>query len=254
MINPIRAVLFDMGGTLEDLSHDDALRLDATRGIQAILSTYGLDPGLAIPDLYPTILAGLKKYQAWRNISEIELPSEQIWSEYVLANLGLPVERLAAIGEELGVYYDTHFHRRTLRPEARPLLDALRQRGIRLGVISNILSRGAVPISLTRYDLLDYFEVVLTSASFGSRKPNPRIFLEATRRLNLLPNDCAYVGDTVSRDVIGARRAGYRLAIQLKSSMTLSLDGENQVEPPDAVIENLSQVIDLITILPENRK
>jgi putative hydrolase of the HAD superfamily len=65
--------------------------------------------------------------------------------------------------------------------------------------------------------------------------------------LELPPVACAYVGDTISRDVAGARRSGYGLAIQIKSFLTATSDRPTDVEPPDAVIHNLMQIVDLIT-------
>jgi putative hydrolase of the HAD superfamily len=243
----IRAVLFDLGGTLEDVYFDDAWRLQATRGFRDILAQHNLDPGLTIPELYATLKTGMEQYQTWREESERELPPERVWGKYVFTNHNLPQEELAAIGEELAFYWDTRFSRRALRPEVPALLDALRARGFRLGVISNITSRESVPHQLTQYGIRDCFQVVLASSVFGWRKPSPRIFLEATRQLNLAPAECAYVGDTVSRDVIGARRAGYGLVIQIKSFLTARSDRETDVEPPDAVVENLMQVIALVS-------
>lgn len=243
----IRAVIFDMGGTLEDIYYDDALRLDATRGLRRMLGMHGIDPGLSVPDLCAVVKAGMDKYNAWREETEVELPPERLWSEFVLVAQGLPKERVAEIGEELALYYDLHFYKRALRPEAESLLAVLRERHMRLGVISNVYSRGAVPCNLARYGLTLFFQSVVTSSTFGWRKPNARIFLEATRLMKLSPAACAYVGDTVSRDVVGARRAGYGLAIQIKSFLTARSDRETDVESPDAVIDNLMQVVELVT-------
>jgi putative hydrolase of the HAD superfamily len=250
----IRAVVFDMGGTLEDVYYDDDLRLKATPGFREILAKHDLDPGLSITDLYAVIKAGMKKYGAWREKTEQEMPPEQVWNKFVFTNQGLPKEKLAAIGEELAFYWDMRFSHRVLRPESPGVLDVLHERGFRLGVISNILSRGMVPFKLDEYGLTRYFQVVLASASFGWRKPNPHIFLEATRLMDLPPAACAYVGDTVSRDVIGARRAGYGLVIQIKSFLTTQADGETDVAPPDAVVQNLTEVVEIVNPLPERSR
>ncbi len=243
----IRAVIFDMGGTLEDIYYDDPLRLEATRGLKRILCEHGLDRGYELEQLYRIVDAGMKQYGVWREETERELPASRIWSEYVLADQDLPRDQVAAIGEDLALYYDLHFYKRSLRPEARELLKCLRERGVRLGIISNVYSRRAVPINLARYELTDYFEAVVTSAAFGWRKPNPAIFLETARQMYLAPGECAYVGDTVSRDIAGARRSGYRLAIQIKSFLTEIADTDHDTELPDAIIQDLRQVSDIIT-------
>lgn len=250
----IRAVIFDLGGTLEDIYYDDDLRLKAMPGLRSILAQYGLDPGLPTPELYAVIQAGMKKYNTWRLATERELPPERVWDEFILANYGFSKDQVYAAGEMLAFYWDTQFSRRTLRPEAIATLDALRQRGLRLGVISNIHSRGMVPFQLAQYGMTDYFQAVLASAVLGWRKPNPRIFLEMARLLELEPAQCAYVGDTISRDVVGARRAGYGLAIQIKSFLTAQADREIDTEPPDIVIQNLIQIVDIIQNALEHQK
>ena len=243
----IRAVIFDLGGTLEDVYYDDVLRLRATPGIREILGRNNLNLGLSDADLYAVIKTGMKKYGTWREETEQELPPERVWADFIFVNFKVPEEILAAIGEELAFYWDTQFSTRVMRMEAPTALKLLHARGFRLGVISNITSRTMVPFKLNEYGIAHFFQVVLASAEFGWRKPSPRIFLEAARQIGCSPSECAYVGDTISRDVIGARRAGYGWAIQIKSFLTTVSDKETDIEPPDAVVENLIQVVNIIT-------
>jgi putative hydrolase of the HAD superfamily len=238
--------MFDMGGTLEAVHYDDEMRLNATLGFRDILAKHDLNPGLAIPELYAVIKNGMLKYQAWRVESQKELPPEQLWSTFVFTNDGLAKDKIAAIGEDLAFYWDTQFFKRELRPNVPAMLAALHERGFRLGVISNTTSRSEVPHKLAEYGIAQYFDVVLMSAEFGWRKPNPRIFHEAAHLMNVPPAACAYVGDTISRDVIGARRAGYAMVIQIKSFLTTQVDSSADTEQPDAVVQNLMQVVDLV--------
>ena len=248
-VTPIQAVLFDMGGTLEDLYYDDASRLQATRGLHALLVELGLDPGLSLLDLQAAVLSGMKAYQQWREKSEVELPPERVWTEYIFSNHGLSRDRLMKAAEDITLYYENNYHVRSLRPEAPKALEALHRRGFRLGIISNIISRQAVAFNLQAYGIAHYFGPVITSSNLGWRKPNPRIFEQAVRWMGLPPAACAYVGDTISRDVMGARRAGYGLAIQIKSFLTDIADEgiPADAERPDAVIQDLMQVVALVT-------
>jgi putative hydrolase of the HAD superfamily len=243
----IRAVIFDMGGTLEEVYYDDDLRLGAMPGFRKILARHAIELNLSDAECYAIIKSGMKKYGKWREETEQELPPERVWADFIFVNFKVPEEILAAIGEELAFYWDTQFSKRVLRAEALAALDALRARSFRLGVISNIMSRGMVPHKLDEYGIAWFFQVVLASSVFGYRKPNPKIFLEASRLLGVSPSECAYVGDTLSRDVIGARRAGYGLAIQIKSFLTTVSDEETDIELPDAVIDNLMQVANIVT-------
>ena len=247
MATTLRAVAFDLGGTLEDLYYDDAIRREATRDLQRFLSERGLDPCLPLPELQATVLSGMKAYQDWREKPQVELPPERVWTEFVFPNHGLPKNRLMAAAEDITFFCETHFHVRTLRPKAPAALAALREQGFRLAVISNIISRRMVQVKLEEYGIAHYFDPVVTSSNFGWRKPNERIFLETARLMNLSPAECAYVGDTISRDVSGARRSGYGLAIQIKSFLTDKADKATDIEAPDAVIHDLMQVVGLVT-------
>ncbi len=252
-ITEIQAVAFDLGGTLEDLYSDEAKRMEVTRGLSRLLVERDLDPCLSLHDLQATVLSGLEAYHRWREGREVELPPERVWTEFIFPDQGLPKDRLAQAAEDLMFFYETHAHVRTLRPEAPAALDALQQKGFRLAVISNIVSRQLTPARLEQYGIARYFDPIMTSAEYGWRKPNERIFHEAARLMNLPPAACTYVGDTVSRDVIGARRAGYGMAIQIRSFLTAQLDRDADPEPPDVVIENLMQVVDLVTRSKEPR-
>jgi len=248
-VTPIQAVLFDMGGTLEDLYYDDSSRRKATDGLHALLIERGLDPGLSLPDLQAAVLSGMQAYQAWREKSEIELPPERVWAEYIFPDRGLSQDRLTKAAEDITIFYENNYHVRSLRPEAPEALKALHRRGFQLGIISNIISRRAVPLNLQAYGIAGYFGPVITSSNLGWRKPNPRIFQEAAHLMGLPPAACAYVGDTISRDVIGSRRAGYGLAIQIKSFLTGKADEAIPTDAvqPDAVIRDLTQVVGLVT-------
>ena len=244
--SPIRAVVWDMGGTLEELYYDEAIQQEATRGLRDLLVEWGLDPGLGPDGLKSAVLSGIKAYQAWREEHEIELPPERVWQEYVFPDQGLPLERLAAAAEDLTFFYETHYQVRHLRPEAPSVLEVLHGKGFRLAIISNTISRRLVQAKLADYGIACYFDPVVTSSNFGWRKPNERIFCEATRLMGLPPAACAYVGDTVSRDVIGARRAGYGLAIQIESFLTAQIDQGIDDVRPDAIVHDLTQVVGLV--------
>lgn len=85
-------------------------------------------------------------------------------------------------------------------------LDVLEDAGYRLGVISNN-EKNLVNI-LEYHELMDYFDLVITSEEIGAEKPDPLIFQVALERIGLPAEKCAHVGDSVIEDVKGARRAG----------------------------------------------
>jgi putative hydrolase of the HAD superfamily len=87
-----------------------------------------------------------------------------------------------------------------------PTLAALRQRGLKLGVISNWDDR-LRPL-LKSLQIADQFDVIVVSCEVGASKPASAIFQAAVKQLGLPANSLLHVGDSFARDVLGARAAG----------------------------------------------
>jgi putative hydrolase of the HAD superfamily len=83
---------------------------------------------------------------------------------------------------------------------------ALRERGLRVGIVSN--SDGRLERRLESIGIAGHFEFVVDSAVVGVSKPDPRIFRKALERAGLEASEVAYVGDYYEVDVVGARAAG----------------------------------------------
>ncbi|MEW6582618.1 MAG: HAD-IA family hydrolase [Actinomycetota bacterium] len=93
-----------------------------------------------------------------------------------------------------------------LLPDALPALDALRDLGVRLAVVSNW--DFSLPAELEALGVADRFEEVAVSAALGAGKPDPEIFLWALRRMGVAPRDALHCGDLPDKDCAGARAAG----------------------------------------------
>jgi len=92
-------------------------------------------------------------------------------------------------------------------PDARPCLEGLCRRGIRLAVVSNWDER--LHMVLRGVGLADAFEWILPSIESPAPKPDPRIFRAAADRLGLEPGVILHVGDSLREDVDGAVQAGF---------------------------------------------
>jgi FMN phosphatase YigB (HAD superfamily) len=93
---------------------------------------------------------------------------------------------------------------------APALLDSLRNRGIKTGVVANswpdpgrVLRADAVA-----FGLAERLDVMVFSQEVGARKPDPEIFLRACRELGVEPIDTMFVGDNLVTDVQGAANLG----------------------------------------------
>jgi len=95
----------------------------------------------------------------------------------------------------------THLH-----PQILPMLSGLKEKGIRIGLITNCFSEEA---RLIRESVLfPYFDAPCLSYELGVRKPDPAIFHTCVKVLGIPPENCLYVGDGGSRELETARELG----------------------------------------------
>ena len=246
----IDTVLFDMGGTLEDIHVDDESRHASIQGVLDILRAHGIDPNKDFETAASAINAGWERYGAYRDPRQRELKPEEIWGSFVLTDFGLDEESVRPYAEELAHMWEvTHYHR-ALRPHVREMLEGLKDLGMKLGVISNTASLYQVFDILKEYGIRDYFQDVTLSSVTGYRKPNPNIFMVSLQQVQSDPSHCAYVGDTISRDVIGPIRMGFGATFHIDSYLTRLKD--THVSPDVKATYNIQDIYEVYTILKES--
>jgi putative hydrolase of the HAD superfamily len=132
-----------------------------------------------------------------------------LYFNLILTELGIPLS--AATEAALA---DVHaYHRESnlweLMPaHVLPSLAALRDRGLRLTVVSN--ANGRLCALLDRLGLTSSFHCILDSHDHGVEKPDPRFFELALERSGARRETTIHVGDLYEVDVLGARAAGLR--------------------------------------------
>jgi putative hydrolase of the HAD superfamily len=115
------------------------------------------------------------------------------------------------LGVEIGVQELVDSVRMTAYDDAEPALTALRERGMKLIVVSNWdCSLGSV---LERTGLRGLLDGAISSAEAGARKPDPGIFEPALALAGCDAGEALHVGDTAEEDVAGARAAGIRVLL-----------------------------------------
>jgi len=98
-------------------------------------------------------------------------------------------------------------------PHVLELLQTLRGSGRILGVVTNTSSESVPNRVLEATRLKCFFDIIVTSAQFGVRKPYPGIFLHALERLGARPRQSVFVGDSMKHDIVGARSVGMKTVI-----------------------------------------
>ena len=96
----IDTVLFDMGGTIEDIHFDRALRLKALPGILALLAGEGILLSGTDQEILGKLLSRNAEYRAWSEKAKIESPPETIWAEWNLKDFSVPADKVGRIAEK----------------------------------------------------------------------------------------------------------------------------------------------------------
>lgn len=215
------AVLFDVGQTLVRVEpsvgqvYADVARahgVDAVpEAIEQTFRAFWREKRLTFPD-----------NSGYSTSEEIERAWWREAVEWVFHSLG----HLEAFGPGFEAYFEDLFERFAhpeiwrLYEDVVPALDALERQGLRLAVVSNWDQR--LYVLLDRLGLTPRFEFVLASARVGWRKPDPRIFQEALRRLELPPERVAHIGDSHEEDIVGAQGVGITPLHLLRPETTLA--------------------------------
>ena len=186
----LTTVLFDMGGTLEDIWYNDETRLEVRRKLLEVLRANGLEPGCSDSEFWERLADGVRAYKAWSEGNMLEKKPEEIWPDWYLRAFNFDREKLLPITEELANLWEVTYYHRELRAGAREMLQALKDRGYHLGVISNNASLYNVFNVLDDYGIRGFMEDVTVSSVTGYRKPHPEIFRISLRQVQSRPEEC----------------------------------------------------------------
>ncbi|MDX9800070.1 MAG: HAD family hydrolase [Spirochaetia bacterium] len=238
-------IFFDMGGTIDLYPNNEKCVADACAKMKIILEESGAEQisGLSEREFRETVLKGLKKYTSWRTVDFIELSPEKLFSEFILEGYGVDDGIINSVAEDLAFLIDTGFFNRYPRPEAAEVLNAIRDKGIRMGIISNVMSRGQVGYCLDKYGLSEFFDPVVLSSVFGKRKPHPDIFHHACELAGVSPSDIIYVGNSLIKDIGGAQKAGVGVTVFI-DYFENSPDDKGPV--PDYSIKDLRELLPVL--------
>ena len=178
----VRAVLFDLDGTLIDSAPDLGAAADRMRVRRGLTSKL-------LAEYRPHVGSGA------RGMLQVAFGMDAQHRDY------------EQYKEEFFVHYENCLTQRTRPFDGVDLLvAALMQRGLRWGVVTNKAQRFTTPITRSM-GLFDSASAVISGDTTPHAKPHPEPLLEAARRMSLPPAQCIYVGDD-ERDIRAGRSAG----------------------------------------------
>ncbi|MFZ2991161.1 HAD-IA family hydrolase [Ideonella sp.] len=184
MTATVRAILFDLDGTLVDSAPDLAGAANALRSVRGL-------PALPYAVLRPLVGTGARgMVGAAMGVGPSDSRFETLRDEF----LALYAERLLS--------------ETALFPQMADLLEVLKQRRVVWGIVTNKAARFAEPL-VKGLGLDLQAAVLICGDTTPFAKPHPEPLLEAARRLACPVEHCVYVGDDL-RDIDAGRAAGMR--------------------------------------------
>lgn len=190
----------------------------------------------------------LNRYYRERESEFIEYTTEYVLRK-LLEERGTTEPSDNVIRSALRVMYavsQAHWHP---EPDAIPTLEYLSKEGYRLGLISNASDDDDVQTLVDKANLRPYFEVILSSAAAGIRKPDPRIFHLALDEMGVPAERAGMVGDTLGADILGANNAGiFSIWITRRADVPANRDHLDTIQP-DATIAELRELPGLLESL-----
>ena len=225
----VRAVLFDLDETLiEEESSNDASALAACeiafarhgvdrRNLLAAMRQRSRELWRAGPMFQDCLNIGISSREGlWGSFTGDghELAQLRDWSvqykirvwTHALRDFGINDPALAS--ELAQIFESDRRGRHVVFPESRDVLTQLKK-DYRLALITN----GAIDIQRDKIDgsnLAEFFDTIIISGELGFGKPKPHVFQLALDRLKVAPQHAVMIGDSLHRDIAGARELGIR--------------------------------------------
>ncbi|WP_421907965.1 HAD family hydrolase [Methanolacinia petrolearia] len=183
---PVKGIIFDVDNTLYNFF--DAKILACER----VCETIGAGNG---QELFRYFLSGKRGFENPENIRDY------------MTDLGVSDESESLFKNASCIYEDVKLSSITLYPGVPELIRELHESGMRLTIVTDADSIQAKK-RLTKLELYDYFESVITPDVTGKRKPDPLIFFSAMEVMNTTPEETMVVGDSPKREIEPGNKLG----------------------------------------------
>lgn len=217
---PPEAIFFDAG---ETLVHPVP---SFPQLFSTVCDSYGLQVDLLVVSRTTRMLMAEVEARQVKGFTFSNHPekSRRFW----LSFYGRLVRELGYVGDDglAQSLYDTFSRPEnyTAYQDAREALQCLKERGHRLGLISNF--EPWLEELLDRLGLATFFEVMVVSGNERYEKPHPRIYQLALQRMGVVAEAALHVGDSPVSDFDGARRVGMRAVLLDRWNRFPDLQGE----------------------------
>lgn len=222
----MKAVLFDLGGTLLQSTHEKIPHV-----MNRILKNCGINCSLKeITDAWREAEKGLD----FRDLTSLLDEFWVQWNERILTNLQIKTD-----SRTLAEFIATHwwdYADVSLYPDAERTLPLLKEKGLKIGLVTNGLQSDVDEI-LPKLGLQEFFDVVVVIDILRKMKPDVEVFHYALQKLNTAPRNAIFIGDEIEADYNGAQRSGLRAYL---------IDRDGKVK--DESVNKISSLSDLFKL------
>lgn len=228
----MQAVIFDWGGTLTPWRP-----FGADVGWRSYVGAlYPVDTRRA-DELVAALLAAEESH--WSRVRD---EGRAFTMAHVLAAAGVPQHEAALVAYLASIEPMTY-----VDPAVVPLVAALRERGLKVGVLSSTMWPGTWHDEMLRRDgARDCFDACVWTSDLAWTKPNAAAFRAAMEAVGADdPSQCVYVGDRMFDDISGAKAIGMRAVFVPHTKIPPEHDVPVDVRP-DAVIDKLTDLLPIV--------
>ncbi len=236
VVTKIRAVVFDFIGTLTELVGYSLEKAEDKMYWSLIESGYRINR----EEFFKAYKMMHQKYREIRYGQLVEV-TNAVWLSEALNHLGYATtQEEERIKTAINVFFEDYLSALKLRPHAKPTLKKLFPNYI-LGIISNFTYAPVIYGGLRKLKINNLFSAKLVSDAVGWRKPSPRIFQEAFKRLHVKAVDTLLVGDNPIEDIQGAQNVGMK-TVFIPSQFNSLNDMQKEAQQPDYIIQKLCDI------------
>ena len=147
----IKGVMFDMGGTLEDLFFNESNIKRTAHELYAILQKHGIEVPYGEDELWALVYPEILRYKEEAEGTLMELKPEQIWADYGFCKVPVDRKKLIEVSEEIAHMWEVTYFDRSLRKNAAEMLAGLKELGLYVCAVSNTASLFQVFDTLEQY-------------------------------------------------------------------------------------------------------
>ena len=246
-VSRLRAVVFDLGGTLLEYDSREFSYMDlhrtGLRGLHAHLSGDGVN--LPSEGTFCEYMLARTEERWRRSLVRMEgLNTVDVFTDF-LPEMGIDMHSVV-MNDLLWAFYRPMVSYIRSYEDTLETLSHLRSMGYRIGLISNTTWPGILhDADLARFELTDMFDVRTYSSESLYAKPHPEIFLETLATLGTQPGEAVFIGDRLHDDVSGAQGVGMRGVLKTVAHR----EETDSTVQPDGVIHTLRELVPVLRAL-----